>query len=81
LRSSRLNHIASRFVECTRSQHVDLVWLNAAQVHKGLREEFGEPYREGDVIGCLLHLPLGGRPLQSTRAVRLQGLEHTAGPC
>jgi hypothetical protein len=38
-------------------------------VHKGLREVYGEPYREGDVIGCLLHLPPGGRAFLPNRNV------------
>jgi hypothetical protein len=38
-------------------------------VHKGLREVYGEPYREGDVIGCLLHLPPGGRVFLPNRNV------------
>lgn len=41
--------------------------LEGTKVHKGLREEYGEAYREGDVIGCLLHLPPGGCPFTRTR--------------
>lgn len=33
-------------------------------MHRALREPYGEPYNEGDVIGCLLHLPPGGRSLE-----------------
>lgn len=40
--------------------------LEGSKVHKALREAYGEAYTEGDVIGCLLHLPPGGRPLEST---------------
>lgn len=34
------------------------------QVHKGWRDEYGAPYGEGDVVGCLLLLPEGGRPME-----------------
>ena len=39
------------------------------QVHNTWREPYGEPYGEGDVIGCWLHLPPGGRPFTRTPAV------------
>lgn len=31
--------------------------LEGSKVHKALRQQYGEPFREGDVIGCFLHLP------------------------
>lgn len=40
--------------------------LSSRQVHKAWRDCYGEPYGEGDVIGCLLHLPEGGRPFELT---------------
>lgn len=33
------------------------------KVYKGLREEYGAAYKEGDVVGCYLYLPPGGRAL------------------
>ena len=36
----------------------------ALQVHNGLREEYGEEYGEGDIVGCILHLGEGGRPIE-----------------
>lgn len=38
--------------------------LPPKQVHKGWRDDYGEPFGEGDVIGCLIHLPEGGRPFE-----------------
>lgn len=38
--------------------------LEGSKVHKALREPFGEPFVEGDVIGLLLHMPPGGKPLE-----------------
>lgn len=35
--------------------------LEGTKVHKGLREPYGEPYAQGDVIGLLIHLPPGGK--------------------
>eukprot|EP00887_Chlorella_sp_A99_P006738 scaffold3.g6738.t1 len=35
-----------------------------SKVHRGLRESYGEEYGEGDVVGCILHLPPGGRPIE-----------------
>ncbi|KAL4424339.1 hypothetical protein ABPG75_001640 [Micractinium tetrahymenae] len=37
-----------------------------SKVHKAWRDSYGQPYGEGDVIGCLLHLPEGGRPFEQT---------------
>jgi hypothetical protein len=58
-------------VQCSTSARSTTCLPLVGQVHKGLREEYGEPYREGDVIGCLLHLPSGGRPLVPTRNVSM----------
>lgn len=38
--------------------------LEGSKVHQGLREEYGRGFGEGDVVGCLLHMPSGGRPLE-----------------
>ena len=43
--------------------------LEGSKVHKALREEYGKPYREGDVIGCFIHMPEGGRRLEKSKAV------------
>ena len=40
--------------------------VQGSKVHQGVREEYGIPFGEGDVIGCLLHMPPGGRPLENT---------------
>lgn len=34
--------------------------LEGTKVHKALREPYGKPFKEGDVVGCLLHMPPGG---------------------
>ena len=39
--------------------------VDGSKVHKSLREPYGSPYKEGDVIGMLIHLPPGGKPLES----------------
>jgi hypothetical protein len=44
--------------------------LHGVQVHRALREEYGEPFREGDIIGCLLHMPDGGRHFEKDKSVR-----------
>ena len=38
-------------------------------MHKALREEFGEAYKQGDIIGCFIHMPAGGRRLEKSKAV------------
>lgn len=58
-------------VECSITAQSTMRLVVGRQVHRGLREEYGEPYGEGDVIGCLLHLPPGGRPFLPTRNVSL----------
>lgn len=46
---------------------------------KALREPYGEPYVEGDVIGLLLHMPPGGRSMEAADAevVRWKGGLYT----
>lgn len=39
--------------------------LEGSRVHKASREPYGEPYGEEDVLGLFLHLPEGGRALES----------------
>lgn len=39
--------------------------LEGSKVHQGAREPYAEPFVEGDVIGMLVHLPEGGRPLET----------------
>jgi Set1/Ash2 histone methyltransferase complex subunit ASH2 len=43
---------------CTRS-------ADGARARGGRREPYGVGFRSGDVVGCLLHLPPGGRPLEA----------------
>lgn len=38
--------------------------VDGSKVHKGLREDYGCPFKEGDVVGVLIHLPPGGRPIE-----------------
>lgn len=38
-----------------------------SKVHAGWREEYGEAFEAGDVVGCLIHLPPGGQPLPTLR--------------
>lgn len=40
-----------------------------SQVHKALRESYGETYQEGDVIGCWIYIPPGGRTLEPEKTV------------
>eukprot|EP00891_Asterochloris_glomerata_P008135 jgi/Astpho2/8135/e_gw1.00120.119.1_t len=39
-----------------------------SKVHKSLREDFGESFGEGDVIGCLLYMPEGGRTFEKDKS-------------
>lgn len=53
--------------------------LEGCKVHKALREDYGEPYGEGDVIGLLLHMPPGGRRVEAGEGpiVRYKGALYT----
>ena len=37
--------------------------LEGCKVRQALREPYGAPFREGDLVGCLLYLPPGGAAL------------------
>lgn len=61
--------------------------LEGTKQHKGLREPYGLPFGEGDVVGVYLHLPDGGRPMEQglSDLVRYKGAfyykeETGAGP-
>ena len=43
--------------------------LEGSKVHRALREPYGQGFGEGDVVGCLLHLPPGGRPFETRSRV------------
>ncbi len=43
--------------------------LEGSKVHRALREAYGQGFAEGDVVGCLLHLPPGGRPFETLSRV------------
>mmetsp|Transcript_34989 Transcript_34989/g.77830 ORF Transcript_34989/g.77830 Transcript_34989/m.77830 type:complete len:356 (+) Transcript_34989:227-1294(+) len=49
--------------------------LEGSKVHQGSREPYGQPFGEGDVVGMLIHLADGGRPLeaQDRSMVRFKG--------
>jgi len=49
--------------------------LEGAKVHKAFREVYGEAYGEGDVIGLMLYMPAGGRPMERrmSEIVRYKG--------
>lgn len=53
--------------------------LEGSKVHKGLREDYGDAYSEGDVVGLLLHLPPGGRRMEpgEESVVRFKGALYT----
>ncbi|KAI8474829.1 MAG: concanavalin A-like lectin/glucanase domain-containing protein [Monoraphidium minutum] len=53
--------------------------LEGSKVSAALREPYGAPYGEGDVIGLLLHLPPGGRPMEARagEVVRFKGALYT----
>uniref|UniRef100_A0A383WIE8 B30.2/SPRY domain-containing protein n=1 Tax=Tetradesmus obliquus TaxID=3088 RepID=A0A383WIE8_TETOB len=50
--------------------------LEGSSIHKALRSSYGAAYSEGGVIGLLLHMPPGGRPMEARAAqvVRYKGL-------
>lgn len=49
--------------------------VDGSRVHAALRETYGQGYAEGDVIGMLIHLPAGGRPMEANaqEVVRYKG--------
>eukprot|EP00798_Chlamydomonas_sp_ICE-L_P021831 gene21831-28858_t len=49
--------------------------VEGSKVTRGKREAYGEGYAEGDVIGILVHLPPGGKPMeaQDRNIVRFKG--------
>jgi Set1/Ash2 histone methyltransferase complex subunit ASH2 len=38
--------------------------VDGSKVHESWRTDYGSPYKEGDVIGMLIHLPAGGKPME-----------------
>lgn len=38
--------------------------VEGSKVHVGLREPYGAAYGEGDVVGLIIHMPDGGRPIE-----------------
>lgn len=50
--------------------------LEGSKVTAGKREEYGQAYGEGDVVGLYLYMPEGGRPLEvrDRRVVRYKGV-------
>lgn len=40
--------------------------VDGSKVHGGRREAYGQAFRQGDVIGCLLHLPPGGQAMEKS---------------
>eukprot|EP00878_Enallax_costatus_P001198 GHUV01001340.1.p1 GENE.GHUV01001340.1~~GHUV01001340.1.p1 ORF type:complete len:330 (+),score=92.94 GHUV01001340.1:338-1327(+) len=50
--------------------------VDGSMYHKALREDYGTPYGEGDVIGLFIHLPPGGRTLESRTAELLRYKGH-----
>ncbi len=53
--------------------------LEGSKVTQATREDYGEPYGEGDVIGLLLHMPPGGRRMEpgESQVVRFKGQLYT----
>ena len=49
--------------------------LEGSKVHQGCREAYAEGYGEGDVLGLFIHLPEGGKPLETVerKVVRFKG--------
>ena len=43
--------------------------VEGSKVHRALREPYGRSFAEGDVVGCYLHLPPGGRPFEPRHQV------------
>ncbi|DBB09777.1 TPA: hypothetical protein ACH3X3_001407 [Trebouxia sp. C0006] len=42
--------------------------LEGVKVHQANREAYAEPFTEGDIIGCLLHMPEGGRAFEKEKS-------------
>lgn len=40
--------------------------IAGSKVHCGERHEYGESFEQGDSIGCIMHLPSGGRPFEES---------------
>lgn len=53
--------------------------VDGSKVSNALREPYGAPYREGDVVGLTLHMPPGGRRMEPGEAevVRFKGGLYT----
>ncbi|GAX74000.1 hypothetical protein CEUSTIGMA_g1450.t1 [Chlamydomonas eustigma] len=49
--------------------------VDGSRVHQGRREAYGTQFKEGDVVGMLIHLPEGGRPIEARerKVVRYKG--------
>ncbi len=49
--------------------------IDGSKVYEGRREAYGSPFKEGDVVGLLIHLPEGGRPIEARdrKVVRYRG--------
>jgi Set1/Ash2 histone methyltransferase complex subunit ASH2 len=45
--------------------------VDGTKVHKALREQYGQPFGEGDVLGLFLHLPEGGRAFVAGAGMQL----------
>jgi len=49
--------------------------VDGSKIHQGRRETYGLSFKEGDVVGMLIHLPEGGRPIEARdrKVVRYKG--------
>jgi Set1/Ash2 histone methyltransferase complex subunit ASH2 len=45
--------------------------VDGSKVHKSLKEQYGQAYGEGDVVGLFLHLPEGGRAFATRAGMQL----------
>lgn len=52
--------------------------LEGCKVHQGRREPYGASFAKGDVVGMIIHLPAGGRPieLRNRKVVRYKGAQY-----
>mmetsp|Transcript_5464 Transcript_5464/g.13338 ORF Transcript_5464/g.13338 Transcript_5464/m.13338 type:complete len:305 (+) Transcript_5464:298-1212(+) len=48
--------------------------IGGTKVHMARREQYGDPYSEGDVVGCLLHLPGKGSSEQKHEIFNYRGI-------